>query len=204
MNRSSKLCTVFLASLLIIIGSASVSAQPFASRSSRASTLPTVITSTITTLYSSDPIANKLCLIDGREGGVFQEGQARNRCSHIEFDTYKLGSLSVGIQGGEMGTIVDLGTWQDLKTNQAFPGIRFENGKIMLFRDPRFGKTEELAGAAQVFNASNGLTSIEAKPGHIYLARITDRHNKDFQILVKLVVLSVKPGEAVTFRWELL
>lgn len=202
MNRLSQFRVVVLASLLIIISSVSVCAQQFASRSSRASTLPTV--STITTLYSNDPIARTLCLTDGREGGVFQNGEARNRCSHIEFDTYKLGSFSVGIQGGEAGAIVDLGSWRDLRTNQAFPYIRFVDGKVMLFQDPRFGEPEELTRAAQVFAAGKGLASIEALPGHIYLARITDRHNKDFQILVKLLVLSVKPGESVTFRWELL
>lgn len=202
MNRSSEFRIVLLASLLLILGSATVSAQQFASRSSRVSTLPTA--STISTLYSNDPLAHTLCLNDGQEGGVFQDGEARNRCSHIDFDTYKLGSLSVGIQGGEAGAIVDLGTWQELRTNQAFPNLRFVDGKVLLVKDAIVGKPEELPRAARVFEPSKGLASIEALPGHIYLARITDRHNKDFQILVKLLVLSVKPGESVTFRWELL
>ena len=181
--------------------SLSVSGQQFVSNS-RASTLAPV--SNISTLYSNDPVAHTLCLIDGREGGVFQEGEARNRCSHIDFDTYKLGNLTVGIQGGEAGAIVDLGSWRDLRTNQAFPQIRFIEGKVLMVQDPRFGKPEELTAAAQLFQPSKSLASVEALPGHIYLARITDRHNKDFQILVKLLVLSVKPGESVTFRWELL
>jgi len=181
--------------------SLSVSAQQFVSNS-RASTLPPV--SNISTLYSNDPVAHTLCLIDGREGGVFQEGEARNRCSHIDFDTYKLGNLTVGIQGGEAGAVVDLGSWRDLRTNQAFPRIRFIEGKVLMVQDPRFGKPEELTAAAQLFQPSKSLASVEALPGHIYLARITDRHNKDFQILVKLLVLTAKPGESVTFRWELL
>jgi hypothetical protein len=181
--------------------SLSVSAQQFVSNS-RASTLALV--SNISTLYSNDPVAHTLCLIDGREGGVFQDGEARNRCSHIDFDTYKLGNLTVGIQGGEAGAIVDLGSWRDLRTNQAFPQIRFIEGKVLMVQDPRFGKPEELTAAAQLFQPSKSLASVEALPGHIYLARITDRHNKDFQILVKLLVLTAKPGESVTFRWELL
>jgi len=182
--------------------SLSVSAQQFASRTSRASTLPA--TSTISTLYTNDPIAHTLCFIDGREGGVFQDGEVRNRCSHIDFDTYKAGNLSVGIEGGESGAIIDLGNPQDLQTNQAFAGLRFVDGKVILIKDQRTGARQELTRAAQVFAATTNMGSAEARPGHIYLARITDRHNKDFQILVKLLVLSVQPGESVTFRWELL
>ena len=200
MNRPSQFRVVALASLLVF-SSAAVRAQQFASSSSRASTLPTA--STISTLYSNDPLANTLCLTDGREGGVFQNGEARNRCSHIEFDRYKIGNLSVGIQGGESGTIVDIGNAQDLQTNQAFPGIRYLDGKIVLVK-PQIKKAEELARAAQLFETGKNVASIEARPGHIYLARITSPHDKDLQIIVKLIVLSVKPGEAVTFRWELL
>lgn len=201
MNRPTKFRFIALAALLVM-SSASVCAQQLVARSSRVSTLPSV--STISTLYSSDPLAHTLCLTDGREGGVFQEGQARNRCSHIEFDIYKLGHLSVGVQGGETGAIVDLGNGQDLKTNQAFPGIRVVDGKIVLVKDPTTGAAENLPRAAQLFEPGKNVASIEARLGHIYLARITDRHNMGFQLLVKLIVLSVSPGESVTFRWELL
>ena len=199
MKISSKLI-LSLAALSCL--SLSVSAQQFASRTSRASTLPA--TSTISTLYTNDPIAHTLCFIDGREGGVFQDGEVRNRCSHIDFDTYKAGNLSVGIEGGESGAIIDLGNPQDLQTNQAFAGLRFVDGKVILIKDQRTGARQELTRAAQVFAATTNMGSAEARPGHIYLARITDRHNKDFQILVKLLVLSVQPGESVTFRWQLL
>jgi len=204
MNHFSKLTSCLIAVAVFSIASLSASAQQFASRVSRASTLPPA--STISTLYSNDPIAHTLCFTDGREGGVFQDGHARNRCSHIDFDTYKASNLSVGIEGGELGAIIDLGNAQDLQANQyqAFSGIRFVDGKILLIKDPKKDERQELPRAAQVFAAGNDMSSAEAKPGHIYLARITDRHNKDFQILVKLLVLSVRPGELVTFRWELL
>jgi hypothetical protein len=202
MKISSRVVLSLFVVVFLSVSSSSASGQQLVSRASRASTLPPV--STISTLYSNDPVAHTLCLIDGREGGVFQDGEARNRCSHIDFDTYKAGSLTVGIQGGEAGVIVDLGNWQDLHTNQAFPNIRFVDGKVLLVKDPKFGKSEELTRADQVFEAGKSAASVEALPGHIYLARITDRHNREFQILVKILVLSVKPGESVTFRWELL
>ena len=202
MKISSRLILSLVVVVFFSLRLSSASGQQLVSRATRASTVPPA--STISTLYSADPIAHTLCLTDGREGGVFQDGEARNRCSHIDFDTYKAGSLSVGIQGGEVGAIVDLGNAQDLRTNQAFPNVRFVDGKIMLVKDPRFGKPEELTRAARVFEPTTNMASVEALPGHIYLARITDRHDKDFQILVKLLVLTVKTGESVTFRWELL
>lgn len=212
MNRSSKFRIVVLASLLVIVGSVSVCAQQFASGSSRASTLPTV--STISTLYSNDPIARTLCLTDGREGGSLQNGGVYNRCSHVEFDTYRLGHLSVGIQGGELAKIVDLGTAKELSklygyeetggNGQGFASIAFRDGKIVIAKTLYKPERQELTQAAQLFEGGDSSASAEAKAGHIYLARITDRHDKNFQILVKLLVLSAKPGESVTFRWELL
>jgi hypothetical protein len=212
MNRSLQFRVVVLASLLIIISSASVCAQQFASRSSRVSTLPTV--STISTLYSNDPIARTLCLTDGREGGSLQNGGVFNRCSHVEFDNYRLGHLMLGIQGGEMAKIVDLGTAKELSklygyeetagNGQGFASIEFRDGKVVIAKTLYKPERQELTQAAQLFQQGDSSASAEAKTGHIYLARITDRHDKDFQILVKLLVLSVKPGESVTFRWELL
>ncbi len=211
MNRSSKFRTVVLASLLIIIGSASVSAQQFASHSS-ASTLPRV--STISTLYSNDPIARTLCLEDGQSGGVIQKGGVYNRCSHIDFDNYKATSLSVGIQGGQVGRIIDLGTADELSKQygygeglgkgQGFASIEFNDGKVLILKERYKPGRQELLQAARLFEKGESVASAEAKVGHIYVARITDTHTPEFQILVKLLVLSVRPGEAVTFRWELL
>lgn len=198
-----------LAASFAAITSISVSAQQLVTR---ATTLPP--TSNITTLYASDPIARSLCLTDGKEGGVFQNGGVFNRCSHIEFDSYKIGSLSVGIQGGETGRIIDLGTAADLSkqysyqetvgNGQGFASIVYREGKVLIAKERYKETRQELVQAAQLFESGESMSSVEAKAGHIYLARITDRHNKDFQILVKILVLSARPGESVTFRWELL
>jgi hypothetical protein len=40
--------------------------------------------------------------------------------------------------------------------------------------------------------------------GHIYLVRIADTKDKSFQHVVKLMVISYRPEESVTLRWELL
>jgi hypothetical protein len=211
-NFKSRLTTGLSALALVSIWTLSVSAQQFVPRSTRATSLAPI--SNITTLYALDPIAHALCFADGGAGGVFQEGETRNRCSHLEFDSYKAGNLSVGIEGGELGRIVDIGTADDLSRKygyqetvgkgQGFASIEFQDGKLLIVKDAKKATRQELTEATQLFEDSKGIASAEAKAGHIYLARITDRYRKDFQILVKLLVLTSKPGESVTFRWELL
>jgi hypothetical protein len=123
--------------------------------------------------------------------------------------------LTVGIQGGDQGLIVDLGSPDDLKkeygyaesggNGQGFASITFRDGKILILKAGRNRALQELVEGGQLFQQTpQGQASAIAKPGHIYLARIFDAHNKDFQILVKLLVLKATPGESVTFRWELL
>jgi hypothetical protein len=214
MRISLRLILSLLVPVCLSLGVSSASGQQLVSRASRATTLPLTVTSTITTLYANDPIAHSLCFTDGKEGGVFQGGEPRNRCSHIEFDAYKTASLSVGIEGGELGRIIDLGTDDDLSKQygyqqtvgkgQGFASIEFREGKLVIVKDRRAGTRQELIQGTSLFETGQSTASAEAKAGHVYLARITDRHNKDFQILVKLLVLIATPGELVTFRWELL
>ncbi len=215
-NSKSSLATSLSALALVLFWTFSVAAQQtqFASGSTRATTLAPSSISTISTLYASDPIAHSLCFADGKEGGVINGGAVFNRCSHIEFDNYKAGNLSVGIEGGELGRILDLGTAADLSKEygyeetvgkgQGFASIVFQDGRVVILKDRRKGTRQELTEGARLFEPSRGMSSAEAKAGHIYLARITDSHKKDFQILVKLLVLTASPGESVTFRWELL
>jgi hypothetical protein len=171
--------------------------------------------STITTLYSLDPLASSLCFADGNEGGVIQSGGVFNRCSHINFDHFNAGSLTVAIEGGELGSIVDLGSADDLKkeygyaetggNGQGFASIIFRDGKVRIRKAGKQGELQELVEGGQLFQQPlHSSASSIAKPAHIYLTRIVDRHNKDFQIMVKLLVLKATPGESVTFRWELL
>ena len=212
-NRKLRVGWGLWALIFIQVSAISASAQQtqFVARSTRATSLAPI--SSITTLYARDPIASSLCFADGREGGIFQEGRVFNRCSHIEFDNYKAGNLSVGIEGGELGRILDLGAAEDLQReygyervvhDQGFSSIIFREGKLMIMKDYRKGTFQELTEAAKLFEGSTSTASAEAKAGHIYIARITDRNKKDFQILVKLLVLAATPGQSVTFRWELL
>ena len=212
MFHSFRFKTLMLACAVVLATNAPGLAQQFATRATRAATFPTA--STISTLYSNDPIAHSLCFADGGEGGTIQNGGVFNRCSHIDFDNYQAGGLSVAIEGGEIGRIIDLGTPDDLSKQygyqetvgkgQGFASIVFQEGKVLILKKRYKETRQELVQAAQLFAPGISNASAEAKAGHIYLARITDRHNANFQILAKLLVLSVKPGESVTFRWATL
>jgi hypothetical protein len=171
--------------------------------------------SSIATLYALDPLASSLCFADGREGGIIQHGGVYNRCSHISFDHYNTGGLTVAIEGGEQGAIIDLGSADDLKkeygynetggNGQGFASITFRDGVIMIRKAGKDDPLQELVEGARLFpEVLHSSASAIARPGHIYLARIFDPGRKDFQILVKLLVLKATPGDSVTFRWELL
>lgn len=61
----------------------------------------------LVTLYADDPLGQSLCFYDGRGGSIIQEGEIRNRCSHLNYNSYSADSFAVGVQGGERGVILD-------------------------------------------------------------------------------------------------
>jgi hypothetical protein len=210
--KFSRALTLGLFALALSVSLAgSTAGQQFASRSTAEAS---VVKTGLTTLYSSDPVSRSLCFLDGKEGGFMQNGKMFNRCSHIEFDGYVTGSLSVAIEGGATGRIIDLGTAADLRkqyryqetvgNGQGFASITLKDSELMILKDYRKGTLQTLGQASQLFENNQNVASAEAKAGHIYLARITDANAKNLNLLVKLIVLSAKAGESVTFRWELL
>ncbi len=168
----------------------------------------------IATLYALDPLARTLCFGDGREGGVFQQNETRNRCSDIDFNTYNEGSLTVGIEGGRVGSIVDLGSATELEKRygysetagkgQGFASLRVANGKVLVLKDRRTGSEQELAESALLFAESKKSASAPVKIGSIYLLRLTDRNDKSFERIVKLLVVGYTPNESVTIRWQVM
>src|SRR4029453_4565924 len=74
----------------------------------------------IATLYALDPITRHLSLNDGKHGAVVQGSLLDNRDSQLSFDTYERNSFRVGIQGGEVGAIIDLGSADDLKVRYGY------------------------------------------------------------------------------------
>src|SRR6267142_3726970 len=168
----------------------------------------------LTTLYTLDPRAHTLCFADGKDGSVFQENEDRNRCSDIDFNTYQQSAFSVGIEGGRTGTIVDLGNTQSLSqeygseerfgTHQWFASLRMQDGKLVIARTTRPQTTQEVKESVLLHQPSRSTASAPVKVGNIYLIRLTDRNDKSFERLAKLIVIGYVPNESVTFRWQVL
>jgi hypothetical protein len=165
-------------------------------------------------LYALDPLAQSFCFHDAGDGHVFQQHEVRNRCSDINFHSYQPEQFAVAIEGGRLGTIVDLGTTDDLKKKygyeetvgggQGFASVHVEEGEIVILKDRRAGAMQGLKESNQLFAQPTPSANAPVKLGHIYLARITDRHVRSFQMIVKLMVIGYVPGESVTFRWQTL
>ncbi|HZT58630.1 MAG TPA: hypothetical protein VFA21_08400 [Pyrinomonadaceae bacterium] len=174
------------------------------------------LTGGIVTLYALDPVASSFCFGDGQVGRVVYGNEVRNRCSDIDFGNYNAGSFSVGIEGGRLGAIVDLGSADDLKrkygfeetvnVGQGYASLRRGEGGVVLVKGRGRGATaaQALAESPLLFDAGKTSASAPVKLGDIYLIRLTDRRDKGFERVVKFKVVAYTPGESVTIRWQLL
>jgi hypothetical protein len=171
--------------------------------------------SNISTLFALDPLAQSLCFRDSGPGLVFQTGEVRNRCSDLNFNSYAANSFSVGIEGGRQGIIIDIGTSAGLKARYRFPetvgngqgfaAIDVANKKALILQDRKTRKMQELAESADLFSKPiSSSASAPVKLGHIYLMRVTDAHDKSFEMFAKLLVIAHVPNESVTVRWVVL
>jgi len=163
----------------------------------------------ITTLYASDPETHSFDFGHAASGGIIQDGSVYNRGSDIDFNNYRLGGLTVGIQGGENGIIYDLGTPDTLKT-QYSPNLEFLfDGFAALFYNTSNRNTVMLNRSADYPIAesdwlkTNNLTSpgVDIVEGHVYILRIWDSSDANRRAVVKLLVLHYVPDEEITFRW---
>lgn len=176
----------------------------------------------VVTLYPRDRLASSLCFLDGGDGLIIEQGEVRNRCSHLRIENRELESIgsqelfAVGVQGGQYGVLVDLGEESQITKRygyltwpgSAFTSIRLSEGKVLILKDTRTKAFEELKETAPLLEATTSrANSIAARPiavGHIYVARITDRDSKNADMWVKILVLAHTPSQMVTMRWELL
>jgi hypothetical protein len=169
----------------------------------------------LVTLYAFDPFSHALCFRDGEAGLTAQQHQLRNRCSDIDFDTYTEGGFTVGIEGGRVGTIVDIGTDEFLKQKygymesslargQGFVTLHVDNGKLMTLKDLKAGTVQEMTESDALFAEGKTLATAPVRVGHIYLVRTTDKYDKSFQSIVKILVLAYIPNTSVTIRWQTL
>jgi hypothetical protein len=169
----------------------------------------------IFTLYALDPLARTLCFNDGKEGMQSADNAWGNRCSDLSFSLAGNGALVAGIEVNRVAAIVDLGTSNDLRERYGyedaenggvgFASLRLEGNKITVLQEDNSRPVwQPLKEGPQLFSDVKASANAPVKLGHIYLVRIADTKDKAFQHIVKLMVISFRPEESVTLRWELL
>ena len=175
--------------------------------------IETAVRGGIVTLYALDPLARVFCFADGKDGQVFQHHEVRNRCGDIDFNSYNAGSLTVAVDGGRVGRIVDLGNAGELKqrygyaetvgNGQGFASLRIENGRVVVLKDLKAHTVQELKESALLFQDGVSNASATIRLGNLYLVRLNDLRDGTFRI-VKLMVIAYTPSESVTIRWQAL
>ncbi|CAF0862705.1 unnamed protein product [Adineta steineri] len=168
----------------------------------------------ITTLYALDPEARTFCFHDGKYGHTITNGVVYNRCSDIDFNSYYNGNFTVGIEGSRVGTIIDLGSSEDLKekykysetvgNGQGFASIHRKNNTIFILKGNAYNNTFQVMDESSTLFQERSTASSSVILGHLYLVRITDHSNAAFERIVKMLVIAYRPNELVTIRWELL
>ena len=164
----------------------------------------------IVTMYAIDPLARTLCFSDGKEGMAFTNTLWRNRCSDLSFAASNFVS---GIEVDRLAAIVDLGTTDELSSRYGFEdaqgggtgfaSIHLQGDRIMVLKqDLRQQEFQPLQEASKLFTEVEPNANAPIKLGHIYLVRIADKKDKSTLQLVKLMVIALRPNEAVTLRWE--
>jgi hypothetical protein len=98
----------------------------------------------VVTLYPRDALAASLCFTDGKDGLIIEQGEVRNRCSHLRIENRSLEAIGsqehlfVGVQGGQYGLLMDLGEENQLTRRYgylttpglAFTSIHLNNGRV--------------------------------------------------------------------------
>jgi len=171
----------------------------------------------IFTIYAMDPLARALCFNDGKEGMAFVNNKWENRCSDLSYTLAGGGNFVTGIELNRVATIVDLGSANDLRGRYGFEdaenggvgfgSLRLEGGKVMILQDDNAkfkASWQPLEENAKIFGETKSSATAPIQLGHVYVVRIADTRDKNFQQLVKLLVIGYRPEEAVTLRWELL
>lgn len=168
----------------------------------------------LVTLYQRDPLACRVSFDTGNYGGLFQDHMVKNRQSDLFFGHYFANEFSVGVEGGRVGAIVDLGSPDDLRAQygfqetvgggQGFASIRLADDKLVILADYEAQTTQPLSGAEALFSELAGLAHVPIHDNHIYLLRLRDRHTPEFDRLVKLLVVQYEPGVSVTLRWQVI
>lgn len=167
-------------------------------------------------LFAHDPLRHAISLKTGEYGMAILDHRLLNVDSEVDFGAYLTGGLTAGVQGGQIGEFLDLGTAVDLAAaygfeetvgyGQGFASIHFKNGLLMILQDYASQTFQPFTAGNNFLHSAPPAYSIgvPALPGHIYLVRITDRNDPSFLRFAKLIVVSRKGDESVELTWQML
>ncbi|UJR20109.1 hypothetical protein I4U23_023243 [Adineta vaga] len=169
----------------------------------------------IVSLYALDPLARTFGFDEGKYGHIILNWTVYNQGSDIDFNTYNKGNFTVGIEGGRIGIIIDLGSSADLQrrykyketvgNGQGFASIHRQNAILLIRSSDLYNNTfQSMKESNELFQQGKSGANMAVQLGHIYILRITDRFTPHFESIVKMLVISYRPNESVTIRWEVI
>ncbi len=154
-------------------------------------------------LVASDPLRHTFDFVHGRYGTTIQNGQVVNVDSHIDYSALMPNEFSVGVQGGDVGIIVDLGpdatvaarlgVTETVGSGQGYAALTLESGR---FNDPDAAPVLDTPASQLSMDATGHVRPFR---GHVYALRVVGGDASD--LVVKLLVVSVADGQNVDFDW---
>ncbi len=203
--------TVTLIGCVALLLLAATDGMSGASPAPTESTAP--VTGGIATLRLLDGETCSMSLLTGEPGGLAQDHELRNHDSHVVYGRYHDGEFKVGIQGGQIGRIVDLGSVDELRARlgfsdtvpgrQGFSSVHLRDGRFVIRGAAGSNETFQACPEAdRVLEAGVATDHAPVALDHVYVLRLTDRNHEAFDLRAKLHVIGYEPGQSVTVRWE--
>lgn len=161
-------------------------------------------------LWAADPLRQTLDLRTGDYGLFIQDGELRNRQSHLGFGLPNPSFVEVGIQGQETGVLIDLGTDADLAValgaQNGFVGLsRGEGGRFGYGpADALFDRLQAIEEGQDGGDASRVVPEI----GHVLVGAVVKKAGSaaavDDALIVKILVVDHRPDTFLAMRWTVL
>lgn len=211
LTNSCAVLTLLLSPVCLFAQGVAIATSPKATATTHTETN---VTSGVVTLYALDPLTRTFCFADGQAGQVVHNNEVKNRCSDLDFNGYNADAFSVGVEGGRVGRIIDLGNATELKqrygyeetvgNGQGFASLRLADRQVLILKDRKSHAVQDLRESATLFEEGASGASVPIKLGNIYLLRLSDTQDRAFERIVKLMVIAYTPNESVTIRWQVL
>lgn len=161
------------------------------------------------TLVAHDPVRHTMSLADGAHGTAILPYAVLNIDGELDYGVYQPDTLTAGIQGLQVGTVVDLGTQAEVAARygfsetvgggQGFASIHFAGDRLVIRKDLSADTFQLFTEGISLLHAPVPPTSVGAKAAvdHLYLARIVDRQTGELIRFAKILVTSMSPDDRV-------